>query len=815
MLCCVTLCRTPYSQQAIVHLGDIVFDSSSNQHGQDTSSVQGIGNGTGMAERNLQCLAALLGVKQDLLQDKLCERSMQAGTGHRTSIHTVPLNNTESSENRHACSKLLYATLFRWLVGCCTCNSTHASADSEKDELASEKSYVGILDVFGFEILGANSFEQLCINYANEVLQNIFNHACLAEELRLYQEAGLDVSNMQWKDNSDVLQLLAGASGRPSHAPGLLLLLDSQTKQAGGSDRGFVFEAKQKHGPPIGSKEDKASAKATAHSSTHLFSSPIIDGDRLFVVRHYAAAVTYTADGIVMKNKEVVSNDLLDMLDGSSNAFLVKLLESYAETTVIGEAKAHNKDELAAQLAQIKFNNGDGAAAKVSAAPKRRASKSRRGSGFATLREGGVSKKGSNWLSNDTVATQFRSQMSALTSQLARTKCHFVRCIKPNNSTLPDKFDPTLILQQLQYMGVVDFIKIRKEGYPVRRNFMAFAREYDQLARVLVGCTHADRDKDPKSVCEKVLLATLGPQAAKTEEAKRTVSTEASVYDTDEDEDEQEPVRHKPLWQLGNDLVFLVHGQIEKLDQIVNQTAFTSAAKIQKIARGFTARKEYKQKVETARKEMAAREAAEKAKREAEEAQREAEVKAKDDAEEKVRQEEEEKVRKQEEDEVKKVAEEKAQRMAEEERQRAEEVQCLAEKHSASCIQKNVRFQIVLKNARKASAKATTIGALFRGVLSRQKTLTMMLNLACDSNLFKRSVKGKFGFNWKLRHFQMKIVSKDGVRYSQLLYGKEKKGGEKSKGGILLVEGSFVRILSAEVSNWVRQSPHNTLIGQS
>ena len=58
--------------------------------------------------------------------------------------------------------------------------------------------------------------------------------------------------------------------------------------------------------------------------------------------------------------------------------------------------------------------------------------------------------------------------MAALTAQLARTKCHFVRCIKPNSMTLPDSFNPKLVLQQLDNMGVVDFCRIRQDGYPVR-----------------------------------------------------------------------------------------------------------------------------------------------------------------------------------------------------------------------------------------------------------------------------------------------------------------------------------------------------------
>jgi myosin-5 len=764
--------------------------------------VQGVGTGveTGTAEHNLLCLAALLGVKKQTLTAKLCERSMQAGTGHRTSIHTVPLNSVESSENRHACSKLLYATLFRWLVGCCT----HSGA--EAGELGADKNYIGILDVFGFEILGSNAFEQLCINYANEVLQNIFNHACLAEELRLYEEAGLDVSNMQWKDNSNVLRLLAGASTPPTHTPGLLLLLDSQTKQAGGSDRAFVSEAKKMHGPPPISKEAKAAGPRAGKTAEQvpLFSSPLVDGERLFVVRHYAAIVTYTSDDIVTKNKEVVSNDLLDMLDDSSNTFLVKLLDSYAETTVIGEVKTRNNDELASQLAKIKFNNdgdaGEGASAATSATvavvPKRRKSKSRRGSGFATLREGGVSKKGSNWLSNDTVATQFRSQMAALTSQLARTKCHFVRCIKPNNATVPNQFNPTLILQQLQYMGVVDFIKIRQEGYPVRRNFTAFAREYDQLARVLVGCTHADRKADPKIICEKLLLATLGPQEHLPKK-ETVVSTEgeAAVYDTDEDDGEAE-IRRKPLWQLGNDLVFLAHGQIVKLDAIVNQTAYSSAANMQKTARRFLGRRRYQVKLE------------EKTKKEAEEkAQQVAEEKANNEAVEKARlelenaqQEEAEKAREAAEEEAKRVAEEERKKAEEEERLKAEEARRLLEKHAAECIQKFGRIQILFKNARRSAAKASIISALARAVASRQKTKQAILSREHDGNLFKRSVKGKFGFNWKLRHFKMSISSKDGIRFSQLVYGKEsEKKGEKVKGGLLLSAGSSVRILNAEV----------------
>jgi myosin heavy subunit len=105
-----------------------------------------------------------------------------------SSVYTVPLNLTSAREARDALAKAVYDNLFTHLISLCNDN-LHSNTTIDN--------FIGILDIFGFEIFQINSFEQLCINYANEKLQSLFNHTVFITEQENYKLEGIDCAYIE------------------------------------------------------------------------------------------------------------------------------------------------------------------------------------------------------------------------------------------------------------------------------------------------------------------------------------------------------------------------------------------------------------------------------------------------------------------------------------------------------------------------------------------------------------------------------------------------------------------------------------------
>jgi myosin heavy subunit len=127
----------------------------------------------------------------------------------------VPLNLEQASASRDALTKAIYGKLFSWLVDRCN--------DKLVDD-AKSAAFCGILDIFGFEHFKVNSFEQLCINYANERLQQQFNEHVFVLEQEEYAKEGLDWSSIAYRDNQHVIDLI---SKKPT---GILFILEEKIK---------------------------------------------------------------------------------------------------------------------------------------------------------------------------------------------------------------------------------------------------------------------------------------------------------------------------------------------------------------------------------------------------------------------------------------------------------------------------------------------------------------------------------------------------------------------------------------------------------
>jgi myosin heavy subunit len=168
----------------------------------------------------------------------------------------------------------------------------------------------------GFEYFEVNSFEQLCINYANEKLQQHFNRQVFSREQELYRQEGIAVPETSHSDNHDVIELLE------QRGTGLFPLLDEQCRMPRSSDQGFCQAAYDKHqgdqrfsapssrrrrghgsGSGGGSAGGRRARAAAAQQRTF---SP----SEAFVVQHFAGAVTYCVDGFVSKNMDPLPTEL-------------------------------------------------------------------------------------------------------------------------------------------------------------------------------------------------------------------------------------------------------------------------------------------------------------------------------------------------------------------------------------------------------------------------------------------------------------------------------------------------------------------------
>jgi len=147
------------------------------------------------SKEGLQTAAKLLGVDlKNLIKAMTTKKSVVM-----KEVMISELTLEQSYMARDALCKDLYGNLFSWIIK--KVNTTISVGDQSKTSKNKKTNFIGLLDIFGFEIFQKNGFEQLCINYANEKLQQQFNQHMFAEEQREYTKEGINWSNIKFKDN--------------------------------------------------------------------------------------------------------------------------------------------------------------------------------------------------------------------------------------------------------------------------------------------------------------------------------------------------------------------------------------------------------------------------------------------------------------------------------------------------------------------------------------------------------------------------------------------------------------------------------------
>uniref|UniRef100_A0A3B0MIE6 Myosin-A n=1 Tax=Theileria annulata TaxID=5874 RepID=A0A3B0MIE6_THEAN len=357
-------------------------------------------------ESLLRDCAELLYLDYDQLKYDLTMKKTMVGGGEIVS----PRRKDESEVLKKSLSKAVYNKLFFWLVA--TVNKTIAPPEPFKY-------FIGLLDIFGFEVFKNNSLEQLFINITNEMLQTNFVNIVFKREAQLYADEGIACPNLEYESNSLVIDVLCGKT------KSVLSILDDQCLAPGGND-----------------------ANLTSTCNTQLSNNPKYvksRQDKYFLIVHTIGPIQYCSDGFVTKNKDLLTGELVKLVNSSNNPLVSELF--------MGDEVVSGK-----------------------------------------LAKGML------------IGSQFMNQLDSLMTLINSTDPHFIRCISPNDKMMPMTWNSVRVILQLHALSVIEALQLRKLGFSYRRTFAQFNDQYAYLNLAVVKDSRlSDKDKAIKLVTESGL----------------------------------------------------------------------------------------------------------------------------------------------------------------------------------------------------------------------------------------------------------------------------------------------------------------------
>lgn len=388
---------------AVLHLGNIGFTADADAATIDNQSIE-----------QVRIVCELLQIAAENLTRRLTTSTIYM----KDQAISKKFSQAQAIANRDSMAKALYNSLFDWLV--VTINSTLYSPLSRKAGL----NWIGILDVFGFECFETNSFEQFCINFANERLQQFFNIQLLESEQQEYLSQSISWDSIYIASNQDVIDLI---DGRPQ---GILAILNSACKLPKADDETFTRDLFQLQKDHKRLKQVKQLPNKQA-------------GQRLvkinaFSILHYAGEVIYNAKDFLTKNNDNASVETIALFESSECALIKTLM-------------------------RVSVNEKTGASGASSS----------------------TSSSGSNNSNKSfTVGSTFSRQLSELVEHLDHTIPYFIRCIKPNTLKQPFTFDADYVLPQLKCGGIIEALRILKLGFPTRCSYEQIFERYASICRL-------------------------------------------------------------------------------------------------------------------------------------------------------------------------------------------------------------------------------------------------------------------------------------------------------------------------------------------
>ncbi|KAK6940706.1 Myosin head, motor domain [Dillenia turbinata] len=435
---------------AILHLGNIDFAK-----GDDTdSSVLKDEE----SRFHLQTAAELLMCHPLALENALCKRVMVT----KEEVIQKSLDTVGATISRDGLAKTIYSRLFNWLV-----EKINFSIGQDPNS----KTFIGVLDIYGFESFKTNSFEQFCINYTNEKLQQHFNQHVFKMEQEEYTKEEIAWSYVDFVDNQDVLDLIEKAYKANLRIGGnredylskeatILAMIENENKAevivdafvyivAKTTDISVSFSAKEEEGSadefgcpgmfPRATHETFAQKLYQTYNGHKRFIKPKLARTD-FTVAHYAGEVQYQTDLFLDKNKDYVVPEHQDLLSASDCYFVAGLFPPLSEET----AKTY------------KFSS---------------------------------------------IGSRFKLQLQQLIDTLNLTEPNFIRCVKPNNSLSPLIFERADVMRQLRCGGVLEAIRISCAGYPTRITFFEFLKRFGVLGSEVF----KESSENEKIACERIM----------------------------------------------------------------------------------------------------------------------------------------------------------------------------------------------------------------------------------------------------------------------------------------------------------------------
>ncbi|XP_061211871.1 unconventional myosin-IXb isoform X1 [Neopsephotus bourkii] len=494
---------------AILYLGNVTYKKKAT--GRDEGLEVG-------PPEVLDILSQLLKVKREILVEVLTKR--KTVTANDKLILPYSLN--EAITARDSMAKSLYSALFDWIV----LRINHALLNKKDMEESVTCLSIGVLDIFGFEDFETNSFEQFCINYANEQLQYYFNQHIFKLEQEEYKSEGITWHNIDYTDNVACIHLI---SKKPT---GLFYLLDEESNFPHATNQTLLAKFKQQH------EENK-----------FFVGTPVMEP--AFIIRHFAGKVKYQIKDFREKNMDYMRPDIVALLRSSDSAYVRELIgmdpvavfrwavlraaiQAMAVFAEAGRQRAQKTAGVVRQgpripLGELQRSNTpvekvyrdmhEQIIASIKGLPwqgddpcKLLRSLSRLQHRSHFMKSRGIKQKQiipKNLLDSKSlklivsmtlhdrttksllhlhkkkkppsISAQFQTSLSKLLETLGKAEPFFIRCIRSNAEKKEMLFDESLVLQQLRYTGMLETVRIRRSGYSAKYTFQEFIDQFQVL----------------------------------------------------------------------------------------------------------------------------------------------------------------------------------------------------------------------------------------------------------------------------------------------------------------------------------------------